>query len=149
MIDTILEKVRNNIGAELVEKTGMSPDQIPQALESVSSSVLRQAKEMIDSGNLMELKDVFLGGDDAEKEQIITDTKISISEGLQDDLNLSPTQAASFVDTSIPEIIKVSKEELLGPDGKFSLTDLPKIMSFFKSEGKEVKSGGLGGLFGF
>jgi len=149
MIENILEKVKNNIGSELAEKTGMSADQIPQALKSVSTSVLRKAKGMIESGNIMELKDAFLGSDETEKEKLITEVKISISQGLQDDLNLNPIQAASFVDASIPEIIRVSKEELLGPDGKFSLTDLPKIMSFFKSEGKEASSGGIGGLFGF
>lgn len=148
MIESILEKVKNNIGDDLAEKTGMSPSQIPKALKSVSDSVFKKAKELIDGGNLLELKDVFLGGDEEEKSQLITEIKISISEGLQDDLNLSPIQAASFVDTSIPEIIQVSKTELLGPDGKFSFTDLPRIMSFFKSEGKEAKSGGLGGLFG-
>ena len=149
MIDDILKKVQENIGEQLIEKSGISEDKISSSLQSISGSVFKKTKELMDSGQLMQLKDVFLGGNQEEKASFMNEMKENISSNLQAEQSITQEQANSFIDISIPELFEVSKKELLGPDGKFSFTDLPKIMSFFKSEGKEVKSGGLGGLFNF
>jgi len=149
MIDQILQTVQQEIGQKLANHTGIDQTKVPSALETVSASIMGKAKQFMEQGKILELKDLFTGEDSEEKERFMKDMKINVSKELQEGEDISYDQAESFVDMSVPEIIRVSKEKLLGPDGKVGLADLPKLMSFFKSEGKDVSStGGLGGLFG-
>lgn len=149
MIDNILSKVNEKFGSELSQITSLDRSSIPQALQVISSTVLKKAKSYLDNGQLMEIKDVFMGGDKEKKTQYMNDMKQEIETNLSDSLGIDAETATTLTERAVPEIIQIAKEELLGPDGKFGLTDIPRLMSFIKSEGKEAKAGGIGGLFGF
>lgn len=150
MINEILDIVKGKIGTELVEKVGIQEAQVQQGLETVSTSMMDKVKTYIDGGKLLELKDVFTSGDDTQKEALIEEVKTKINGDLASQLNISNDKASLFSGIALPSLIGVTKEKLLGSDGKIGFTDIPRLLAFFKSGGKEVSSsGGLGGLFGF
>lgn len=149
MINEILQQVQQQKGMEFAEQTNITESQIPIALEVISSTVMKKAKSYIDDGKVLELKELFLDGDSEEKQNFMDNLKQNIGEKLNSELGIELQSGLQLTELAVPEIIKVSKEKLLGPDGKVSFTDFPRLLSFFKSEGKEVKEGGLGSLFGF
>lgn len=149
MINEILQQVQQEKGPEFAQKTGIEENKIPPALETISSTVMKEAKKYIDEGSILELKDLFIGGDEAEKQAFMNNMKSLVTDQLSTNLSIKPNSAEQLTELSVPEIIRVAKEKLLGPDGKVGLADFPRLLSFFKSEGKEVKDGGLGSLFGF
>lgn len=147
MIDQILKQVESKIGDSLSKETGLDRAQVPDALQSISSTVMQKAKTYVDKGNIMELKEIFTGENEEKKQNLLNEVKGMIGGNLMQKFGISEEISSKLTDLSIPEIINTSKEQLLGADGKIGLDDIPRLMSFFKSEGKEVKSG-LGGLFG-
>lgn len=150
MIDEILEVVKKNIGNELIEKVGVQENQIETGLKSVSDSMMAKIKSYIDGGKLLELKDIFTGSDDTQKNELIEEVKAKINSDLANQLNIGEDKAGIFSNIALPSLIHVTKEKLLGADGKIGFNDIPRVLAFFKSGGKETSgSGGLGGLFGF
>ena len=148
MIDEILKTVDEKIGSNLASETGVSRDSIPEALSVISDTVMGKAKSYIDNNQILKLKDAFLSSDEETKEGFMTEIKNEVIEALSTKMNLGTDISSKLTELSVPEIIQVSKEKLLGPNGKVTFMDYPKLFSFFKSGGKEVKSGGLSGLFG-
>ena len=148
MIKEILTEVDQRKGEEFAHKTNIDRSKIPPALTTISSTVMKKAKSYIDDGKVMELKDIFTSGDDNAKQNFMNEIKEIIRGNLETEHQINRDSALHLTELSIPEIITVAKEKLLGADGKVGLADFPRLLSFFKSEGKEVKSGGLGGLFG-
>lgn len=150
MIDEILDIVKEKIGTELVDQVGIQETQVKSGLETVSTSMMDKVKAYIDGGQLLELKDIFTSGDDTQKEALIEDVKTKINSDLANQLSISGDKAGLFSSIALPHLINVTKEKLLGSDGKIGFTDIPRLLAFFKSGGKETSgSGGLGGLFGF
>ena len=149
MINEILQQVEQEKGTEFAEKASIERAKVSPALEIISSTVMKKAKTYIDDGKVLELKDLFLSSEGDEKEAFMNEMKELITGKLNVEIDMDLQSAETLTTLAVPEIIRVSKVKLLGPDGKVGFADFPKLLSFFKSEGKEVKDGGLGSLFGF
>lgn len=153
MIDDILKIVNEQVAPKLISETALTTDTVEGATKTVSDSIMAKAKFYIDNGKLLELKSIFDSGSDEEKAAFMNETKTEINTELTNQYQLSNQDADTVIDTSIPVFIEVAKEKLLGPSGKFSIMDAPKILAFFKSGGKSTKPegglfGGLGSIFG-
>jgi len=153
VIDDILGVVNEEVAEKLISETSLTNDNVAQAIKTVSDSIMGKAKHYIDNGKLLELKSIFDKGSDEEKEAFMNAAKEEIRTELTSQVGISKADADTVIETSIPVFIEVAKEKLLGPDGKFSFTDVPKILAFFKSGGKSIKPegglfGGLGSIFG-
>lgn len=150
MINEILDAVKGKVGQELIEKVGIQENQIETGLNSVSTTMMAKIKTYIDGGKLLELKDIFTGDDDTQKQALINEVKSKINTDLAGQLNIGEDKASLFSNIALPSLIDVTKEKLLGADGKIGFNDIPRLLAFFKSGGKETTgAGGLGGLFGF
>ncbi|MBX2845637.1 MAG: hypothetical protein KTR13_05420 [Saprospiraceae bacterium] len=150
MIEEIIELVTSEVREEITTTTALNDSNVQQAVQTVSNSIMDKAKFYIDNGKLMELKATFEKGSDEAKQGLIEEAKTEIIEQLGTELQVSSTDAESIAAITIPALIKVSKEKLLGPDGKIGFTDIPKLLAFFKSGGTSTKpSGGIfGSIFG-
>ncbi len=136
MIDKILNKVDEQFGTELAQFSELDRSTIPAALQIISSTVLGKAKEMLQGGNLMQVKEIFDGNNGDQKAALLSELKDDVTNNLTTELGISPQAASDLVLKAFPQIINAAKEQVLGPNGKLDITDVPRLLSLINSGGK-------------
>lgn len=149
MIEEIIQEVDSKIGERLANSTNVDRQDIPDALSIISTKILKKAKHLLENEKLMELKNLFASEKSEERDALIQEMKDEIHSDLKATMNTSDEDCETLTHESIPAFIQIAKVKLLGSDRKIGFMDFPKLLSFIKSEGKEAKPAGLGGLFGF
>ncbi len=148
MIEEILLEVKDKVTPDLVKETGLDSEKTNAAIDIINEAVFDEANHYLDKGNLLQLKSVFENSSNEEKMALFNEFKDKVNQKLFDELQIEADAAGKIFDRTTPELMQSARFKVLGPKGDFKITDVPKIIGFVKSRGKNAKAGGLGGMFG-
>jgi|GEM_PF-3977987 len=148
MIEEILQEVKSKANPNITSKTALTEEQSSSSIKFLSDIIFREAQQMLDQGNLMELKNMFDTASDDEKKAFVEEKKAVFLTELSDSEGISKEEGEVVATVALPIFMKVAQDKLL--DGRQpGLMDIPKILAFIKSGGTSTSGGGgLFGLFG-
>ncbi len=131
MTDKILEIVNDKYGAEIAKLAEVDPANMPGMLQVITQSLMGKISSLVQSGDLNQVKELFSSGDGEQQANYLMGLRDDITKNIQGELGINPQAASDVIDKSVPKIIEVAKEKLLGADGQLGLEDLPRLMSLF------------------
>ena len=149
MLSSILESIQDQVGPELIQKVGVSEDQLPQVMDVVGDASKSVLGKQLTSGNIGSLMNLFSSGDNnSGANSLQSDLTNNIVSGLASKLGLSESKAQMISSIVVPMLIKMvtSKNEETPDDDSAPLQDLfggKEGASDLLSSAKK----GLGGLF--
>jgi uncharacterized protein YidB (DUF937 family) len=146
MLSSIIDNLKDQVGPEILNKTGLSEDKLPQIMDIVADASKNVVGNQVASGNMGSLMNLFGSGSNSKGadgiQSALTDQVVS---GLAQKLGLSESVANTISSIVVPQLIGlITKKNSETPDD-----DDSPITELFGGGGDlmEKAKKGLGGLF--
>ena len=144
MLSSIIDSLKGLVGPEIISKTGLSEDQLPQVMDVVADASKKVMGSQIASGNMSSLMNLFSSDSNSESANgIQNDLTNQIVSGLAQKLGLNESIANAVSAIVVPKLISMitSKNSETPEDDDSPIADL------FGGNLMDQAKKGLGSLF--
>jgi hypothetical protein len=167
MLENLLQLVKENAGAAIVNNPVIPNERNDEAIEFASSSIVDTLKNAASNGNFGDIMSMFNGGGNAADSPMANVMNNDLVKGLMDKFNLNQGDAGGVANGLLPNIINQFVSKTNDPnDSSFDIQgilgkltgggsggfDVQNIISQFTGAGGNNAGGGildnLKGLFG-
>lgn len=106
MLSTIISSLKDNVSGELIEKAGVSQDQLPKIFDQIGSVAQEKLGGELASGNIGSLMNLFSNNSNSSSaDGIQTALTSGIVSKLAGNFGIDKNQAASIANIVIPKLL--------------------------------------------
>lgn len=146
MLSSILDALQDQSGSEILSKTGLSSDKLPQIMDVVSDASKNVMGSQIASGNMGSLMNLFSSKSNSDGANSIQNSLTEkIVSGLAEKMGLSESVAKTISGIVVPQLIGMITKK----NSETADDDDSPLQELFSGGGgiMEKAKKGLGGLF--